>query len=80
VPVLLVQEPVISLANEIIESDSIGNEDVSAKSGIRHHLNGLVVEAVAAHATRDDLFAKYDIREVERDKSDNLPPYVSGPD
>src|ERR1035441_9034106 len=64
--ILLVQQTVVPLPDQIIQSNPVADENVAAEAGIGHDLNGFVVESVTAHASRDDLLAKDDVGQVQR--------------
>ena len=48
--VLLVNQPVVSLADQLVQADAVGDQQVAAKARVAHDSDGLVVQAIAAHA------------------------------
>src|SRR5579872_2589283 len=63
--VFLVEQAVVTLADEIIEPDVVGDEQIATEARVGHDSDGFVVEAVAAHAAGDGFFAENDIGEID---------------
>src|SRR5690242_5210538 len=59
--VFLMEQAVVSLADKVVESDMVCDEQVAAKAWVGHHANGFIIKTVAAHASRDGFLAEDDV-------------------
>src|SRR5262245_8480972 len=64
--VLLGEKWTKSLLNEILQTDALGNDHMAFESGITHHLDRFIKEAVSTHTAYHSLLPKHEVGEIQR--------------